>query len=211
MSNKKHGHTNHHKHDEAAPSEMPKSNTPPEEKATDDALFPDDVLQGQPKGEKSSKAQTPDDLEVELQQANDRVLRTFAELENYRKRANREIEDMRKYAPIGLVRDMLSVWDDMGRALETVEKNHNPEAFVEGVRMVYDRFVQILERHHCTRIEAVGQPFDPNVHESIAQMPSEDVPAGAVLYESQIGFQLYDRVVRPTQVVISTGAPQTDQ
>jgi len=167
---------------------------------TEDALFTDDAQQ----------AEQPVDLETELQQANDRALRAFAELENYRKRANREVEDMRKYAPASLVRDMLAVWDNMGRALETVEQNHNPEAFVEGVRMVYDQFVQTLERHHCTKIEAVGQSFDPNVHESIAQMPSEDVPAGAVLYESQVGFKLYDRVVRPTQVVISAGSPQAN-
>ena len=182
-----------------------KMNNP--KQSIDDALFPDDVLQNE---QQAANENAPVDLEVELQQANDRTLRAFAELENYRKRANREIDDMRKYAPASLVRDMLAVWDNMGRALEAVEQNHNPEAFVEGVRMVYDQFVQTLERHHCTKIEAVGQSFDPNVHESIAQMPSEDVPAGAVLYESQVGFKLYDRVVRPSQVVISAGSPQAD-
>ena len=182
-----------------------KMNNP--KQSIDDALFPDDVLQNE---QQAANENAPVDLEIELQQANDRTLRAFAELENYRKRANREIDDMRKYAPASLVRDMLAVWDNMGRALEAVEQNHNPEAFVEGVRMVYDQFVQTLERHHCTKIEAVGQSFDPNVHESIAQMPSEDVPAGAVLYESQVGFKLYDRVVRPTQVVISAGSPQAD-
>ena len=182
-----------------------KMNNP--KQSIDDALFPDDVLQNE---QQAANENAPVDLEIELQQANDRTLRAFAELENYRKRANREIDDMRKYAPASLVRDMLAVWDNMGRALEAVEQNHNPEAFVEGVRMVYDQFVQTLERHHCTKIEAVGQSFDPNVHESIAQMPSEDVPAGAVLYESQVGFKLYDRVVRPTQVVISAGSPQAN-
>ena len=190
MTKSKHGHDHKHQlHDDAKFEDMP----------MDDALFPgDEPLENA--GEKNAAA-----LEIELHQANDRVLRAYAELENYRKRANREIDDARKYAPIDLVRDMLSVWDDMGRALEAVEQNHNPEAFVEGVRMVHERFVQILGRHHCTRIEAAGQTFDPNVHESIAQMPSADVPPGSVLYESQIGFKLYDRVVRPTQVVISTG------
>ena len=182
-----------------------KMNNP--KQSIDDALFPDDVLQNE---QQVANENAPVDLEVELQQANDRALRAFAELENYRKRANREIEDMRKYAPASLVRDMLAVWDNMGRALETVEQNHNPEAFVEGVRMVYDQFVQTLERHHCTKIESIGQPFDPNVHESIAQMPSEDIPAGTVLYESQVGFKLYDRVVRPSQVVISAGSPQAN-
>ena len=167
------------------------------DKPTDDALFPGDETQ--------PEAPTVESLEIELQQANDRTLRAFAELDNYRKRVNREIEDMRKYAAIDLMRDMLAVWDNMGRALEAVESNHNPETFVEGVRMMHEQFTQILARHHCTQIEALGQTFDPNVHESIAQMPSDDVPTGSVLYESQIGFKLHDRVVRPTQVVISTG------
>jgi molecular chaperone GrpE len=150
-------------------------------------------------------------LEIELQQANDRVLRTYAELDNSRKRVHREIEDTRKYATIDLVRDMLGVWDNMNRALEAVETNHNPEAFVEGVRMVREQFTQILARHHCTRIEAVGLTFDPNVHESIAQMPSDNVPMNSVMYESQIGFKLHDRVVRPTQVVLSTGKATTEK
>ncbi|MCL2119940.1 MAG: nucleotide exchange factor GrpE [Planctomycetaceae bacterium] len=170
----------------------------------DDALFPDD----EPLNEAGEK--TVESLENELRQANDRTLRAYAELDNYRKRAWREIEEMRKYAPIDLIRDMLGVWDNMGRALEAVETNHNPNAFVEGVRMMHEQFTQMLARHHCTRIEAVGQVFDPNVHESIAQMPSNDVPAGSVLFESQIGFKLHDRVVRPTQVVISTGATKDE-
>ena len=193
MSNKEHKH-DHHQH--------PDDNSLLGDMQRDDALFPNDEPQ-QEAGEK-----TVETLEIELQQANDRTLRAFAELENYRKRAYREIEDSRKYAAIDLMRDMLTVWDNMGRALEAVEKNHNPDAFVEGVRMIHEQFTLVLARHHCTRIEAVKQMFDPNVHESIAKMPSDDVPAGSVLYESQIGFKLHDRVVRPTQVVISTGSSQ---
>jgi len=189
-----HDHPNDHNHNHND-DELPRN------KPTEDALFPDEELSA----EYPPEDKTVESLEIELRQANDRVLRTLAELDNYRKRACREIEDTRKYATIGLMRDMLGMWDDMNRALETVDKNHNPEAFVEGVRMVHERFSQTLARHHCTRIEAVGQAFDPNVHESIAQMPSDEVPAGSVMYESQIGFKLHDRVVRPTQVVISTG------
>ena len=194
MSESKHGHDHNHDH-------LYDQDEQVENKPMDDALFPGD--------EPTVEAQletTVETLEIELQQANDRALRAYAELDNYRKRAWREIEDTRKYAAIDLMRDMLAVWDNMGRALETVESNSNPEAFVEGVRMMHEQFTQILARHHCTRIEALGQTFDPNVHESIAQMPSNEIPAGSVLYESQIGFKLHDRVVRPTQVVISTGA-----
>ncbi len=203
MPKNKHGHGHEHQRGHESCDETP------QDRPTEDALFPGDGLPHD-SGDTPKDAQTPEKLEIELQQANDRALRAFAELDNYRKRVNREMDDVRKYAPIDLVRDMLGVWDNMGRALETVEKNHNPEAFVEGVRMVYEQFVQILARHHCARIDAFGLAFDPNVHESIAQMPSDEIPAGSVMYESQIGFKLYDRVVRPTQVVISSGNPQKE-
>lgn len=195
MSKSKHGH-DRHDHD---PDKQV------QDKPTEDALFPGDALPA----ESQPEVKTVETLEVELHQANDRALRAFAELDNFRKRSWREIEDTRKYAAIDLIRDMLAVWDNMGRALEAVEKNHNPDVFVEGVRMMYEQFTQVLARHHCARIEAIGQAFDPNVHESIAQMPSDEVPAGSVLFESQIGFKLHDRVVRPTQVVISTDNSQT--
>ena len=197
MPNSQHGHD--HNHDHPHDNDQPNPDNP-----TDDALFPDDELPT----EAQPKEHTVETLEIELQQANDRTLRAFAELDNFRKRSWREIEDTRKYAAIDLMRDMLAVWDNMGRALDAVEKNHNPEVFVDGVRMMHEQFTQVLARHHCTQIEALGRVFDPNVHESIAQMPGDDVPAGSVLYESQIGFKLHDRVVRPTQVVISTGTPQ---
>jgi molecular chaperone GrpE len=197
MSNNNHNHDHETQH-----QDMP----------MDDALFPDDELPNEAATEQSSVENDPvETLEIELQQANDRALRAYAELDNFRKRAWRENEDTRKYAAIDLMRDMLAVWDNMGRALEAIESNHNPDTFVEGVRMMHEQFTQILARHHCTQIEAIGQVFDPNVHESIAQMPSDDVPAGSVLYESQIGFKLHDRVVRPSQVVLSTGNPQTAQ
>jgi molecular chaperone GrpE len=195
MPDKKHTHDHQHPPtDDSRLQDMP----------MDDALFPDD----EPQREDNLGEKTVEMLEIELQQANDRTLRAYAELDNYRKRAWRELEDMRKYASGDLIRDMLAVWDNMGRALETVENSHNPDAFVDGVRMMHEQFAQILLRHHCTQIKAIGQVFDPNVHESISQMPSDDVPAGSVLFESQIGFKLHDRVVRPSQVVISTGHPQ---
>jgi molecular chaperone GrpE len=198
MTDKKHEH--HH----LDPKKSVEMKTP--DIADESALFLDETAQDEPTSNQSDQeVKTVESIEIELQQANDRTLRAYAELDNYRKRINREMEDMRKYAGISLVRDLLSVWDNMGRALETGEKSHDPETLVEGVKMMYEQFTQILERHHCTRIEAIGQPFDPNVHESISMMPNADVPSGSVLFESQIGFKLYDRVVRPTQVVLSAG------
>ena len=177
----------------------------------EDALFSEENMNVKESGRKYASAEVKDaskkedtysKLESDLHQANDRTLRALAELENYRKRVARELDDMRKYANVDLIRDMLPVWDNMGRAIEAVEKTHDAQSLIDGVRMMHEQFIRILKQHHCERIEALGQPFDPNIHEAISQMPDAGQSPGTVLYESQIGFKLYDRVVRPTQVVI---------
>ena len=149
-----------------------------------------------------------DRLRNELEEAQNRALRSSADLENYRKRANRQIEEERRYANIDLIRDLLPVWDNMGRAVEAAEKADQNDPLIEGFKMVCQQLESVLERHHCVKIEAIHQPFDPHLHEAISQMPSEQHPAGKVLHVTQVGFQLHDRVVRPCQVVVSTGSPE---
>lgn len=142
------------------------------------------------------------ELTNELANAKDQALRSLAELENFRNRKNREIAELHKYESMALARDILPVWDNMGRALAASEQDLNVETLIEGVRMMHQQFLDILKKHNITRIEAVGSPFDPNIHESISMLPS-DKPAGEVIAEGQVGFMLRDRVVRPTQVVVS--------
>ena len=145
-----------------------------------------------------------DRLRLELEEAKNGKLRAMADLENYRTRINRQMAEERKYASMDLMRDLLPVWDNIGRALESVSTTHNLEALVEGVQMVHSQFLEILKKHHCEQIEAKFQPFDPNVHASVAQMPSAEHPANTVIEEVQLGFRLFDRVVRPSQVVLSS-------
>jgi len=196
MTHKKHDNEHQEHHEKKKTAEM-KTPEPPK----DDALFTDTP----PKKKKIDTDPTVRQLEDDLQLATDRMLRAHAELDNYRKRATREMDEIRKYASMDLIRDMLAIWDNMGRALEAVENTHDVETLTEGVKMMHEQFAAILRRHHCERIEAIGQPFDPNIHESISQMPSAGQTPGTVLYETQIGFKLYDRVVRPTQVVLVSG------
>jgi len=144
-------------------------------------------------------------LRLELEQANDRALRALADLENYRNRVNRQAAEERKYANIDLMRDLLPVWDNIRRALDAAEQTHNIETLIDGVKLVGEQFLDVLRKFHCEPIEALHQPFDPNVHASIAQAPSEEHPPNTVIYESQAGFMLHDRVVRPSQVVLSQG------
>jgi molecular chaperone GrpE len=124
-------------------------------------------------------------------------------LDNYRKRAARELEDRLRYANMSLLRDLLPVLDNVERAIEAAEKNADGAALLDGFKMVHQQLDEALKKHHCQRIEALHAPFDPNVHHAVMQQPSADHPANTVLMVTQNGYQLHDRVVRPSQVIVS--------
>jgi len=161
-----------------------------------------------PAATKTAIAEQSERLRAELEEANDRMLRIQAELENYRKRAARELQDERRYAAVALLRDLLPVWDNINRAIESAEQNHDIAALLEGVKMVAQQFEDVLGQHDCRRIESLHQPFDPNLHEAISQQPSGECPPGTVVLETQTGFQIHDRVVRPSQVIVSMKSKQ---
>jgi molecular chaperone GrpE len=104
-----------------------------------------------------------------------------------------------------LVKDLCPFVDNLERALEAAQKNPNPTTILEGIKMVAQQLEEVLARHSCTRIDALDQPFDPNLHQAILQQPAADKPANTVLHVAQAGFQLHDRVVRPAQVIVSSG------
>ncbi len=145
----------------------------------------------------------PETLRGDVQQAEDRALRSQAELENFRKRVARERNEDLRYANLPLMRDLLPVLDNMNRAIEAAEKTHDTADLLQGVKIVAQQFQRVLEQYGCVQIEALGKPFDPNLHESISQQPSDEHPAGTVVLVTQTGFQLHDRVVRPSQVIVS--------
>lgn len=144
-------------------------------------------------------------LRIDRDEAKNRSLRALADLENFRARVNRQTAEERKYANLDLMRELLPVWDNIGRALEAVDKTHNLESLVEGVRLVYQQFLDVLTRFHCEKIDAKCKMFDPNFHASVAQIPNEEHPVNIVIEEVQTGFRLFERVVRPSQVVLSAG------
>ena len=148
-----------------------------------------------------------DQLAGDLAAANDRALRLQAEMQNLRNRTSREIADERRYAALPILRDLLPVVDNIDRAIEAAEKAGEAENLLEGFRLVRHQLMTTLTRHHCEPIPAEGQPFDPHFHEAILQQPSADVPAGNVMMETQSGYKLHDRVVRPAQVIVSSGPP----
>ncbi len=146
-------------------------------------------------------------LEAELAAANDRAIRAHAELENFRKRVYREMEEERKYACLPLFRRLLPVMDNLQRAIESTQQSKNASGLLEGVQLVAQQLEAILQQHHCTRIDAKGKLFDPHLHEAIAQLPSQDFSAGIVIDVTLPGYVLHDRVVRASQVLVSAGPP----
>jgi molecular chaperone GrpE len=154
------------------------------------------------------EASLPEQLEAALAERDanlDRALRAQAELENFRKRVRKEADEQAKYQSLRLCRDVLPVLDNLRRALDAAQNSHNVDELVQGVRMVLDQFETILAAHDVEAIEAVGQPFDPNLHEAIQHMPSDDHPAMTVIAEYRQGYRLHGRVVRPSQVIVSSG------
>jgi molecular chaperone GrpE len=145
-------------------------------------------------------------LRADLEDASERVLRAQAELENYRKRARRELDDERRYAALPLLGDLLGVLDDIYRAIGAAEKSPQSTGLLDGIKLVAQRLESILAKHDCKRIDALGRPFDPAFHEAISQQPSSEYPPNTVVLVAQEGYLLHDRVVRPAQVIVSTSA-----
>ncbi len=148
-------------------------------------------------------ASETEQLRAELSAAQDRALRAQAELENFRKRILRDTEQDLRYATMPLLQDVLNVQDNLLRAIEAAEQNPNSSGLLEGVKMVSVQLDDVLRRHHCLRMEAEGEAFDPHRHEALAQQPSEEHPPNTVLREVRAGYSLHDRVVRPAQVLVS--------
>lgn len=145
-------------------------------------------------------------LEADLAEVQNRALRAQAELENFRKRVYRQMDEDRKYALMPFLQDLLPVLDNLQRALEAAEKHATAgDSLLEGVRLVQQHWRDVFEKHHCTVIKAEGTLFDPHVHEAIAQFPHPEVPADHVIQVTQTGYLLHDRVVRPSRVVVSGG------
>lgn len=155
----------------------------------------------------SESTEADEGLAAELAAEKERVLRLRAEMENLRSRTSRELADERRYASLAMARDILPVVDNIDRAIEAAEKRGDAGDLIEGFRMVRQQLLTALQQHQCVRIDAEGAPFDPQLHEAILQQPSAEAPAGHVTLVTQTGYQLHDRIVRPAQVIVSSGPP----
>ncbi len=152
-----------------------------------------------------------DDLVVKLELAEqqiqdhyNRLLRLSAEFDNYKKRVTREMRDLSKYANEKLIMDLLTVVDNLERAIDSAAQDSGTdEALVQGVNLTLNEVSKILERNHVEPVKALGEPFDPNFHQAVMQKEVEDQPANTVIQEMQKGYVIHDRLLRPSMVVVS--------
>lgn len=145
----------------------------------------------------------------------DKLLRTLAEMENLRKRTEREISDARTYGASNFARDVLAVADNMHRALEAIGPEAREQAdstlktLIEGIELTERELHKVLQKNGVKKFSPEGEKFDPNLHEAMYEMPTADLPAGHVAQVMQAGYMLGDRVLRPAMVGVSKGAPKT--
>ena len=148
-------------------------------------------------------------LKEEAAQFKDRLLRTAADMENLRKRAEREKAEATLYAATNFARDLLSVADNMQRALAAVTTEAREQAdeatknLLAGVEMTERELLKVFERYNIRKVETVGAKFDPNVHQALFEVPTKDHPPGTVVQEMQSGFAIGDRCLRPAMVGVS--------
>jgi molecular chaperone GrpE len=135
----------------------------------------------------------------------DRYVRTLADFENYRKRSEREKDDFRRYALVGVIRDLLPVIDNFERALEHAEEG---DEFHKGVALIYKQLFDVLQRHGLKTIADSGVRFDPNIHEAVVREEDPSVPSHTVVAILQKGYFLYDRLIRPALVKVAVGGSE---
>ena len=146
--------------------------------------------------------------EQEAKETYDRLLRVSADFENYRKRSAREMEDFRKYANQTLLKEMLSVVDNLELAINSSNDRKKPDKnLIEGLNLTLNEILRVFEKFDVKPIQAQGQTFDPAFHEAVMREETDDFPENTVVSEFQKGYLIHDRLLRPAMVVVA--APKT--
>jgi len=160
------------------------------------------------KSDKSDQSEL-EKLKKEKEDYYDRLLRASAELDNYKKRVDREKSELRKYANESLTSELLSVVDNLERAISiSTEGPTSAESILQGVEMTLKEILKILEKFHVKPIESLGETFDPRFHQAVGQEESHESPANTITKELQKGYMIHDRLLRPSMVIVSKGEPE---
>ncbi len=160
-----------------------------------------------PNSEPGDKDEALAAAQAQIAELNDKVLRLAADLENTRRRAEREKDDASRYAIASFARDLIVVADNFERAFRAAE-NGGPEAtaaLIDGLKMTEKELLSVLERHGVRKVAAEQAKFDPNLHQAVAQVPHAEIPSGHVVDVAQQGFTIGERVLRAAMVTVSSG------
>lgn len=177
-----------------------------EVKADDDGVIVNAETQPDENGELSTKAEPEskeDKLQSRIDELEDRLLRSAAEFENYKKRVARQFESQAEFATDNLLLELLEVVDNLDRALEHSGDNSDHDSLRKGSEMIRSQLLALLNKYDVAPIEALGEPFDPNLHEALMQIESEEYPVGRVAMETTRGYKRGDRVLRHSKVAVS--------
>ena len=206
-------------------SDQEKNNETPEEAAAAADAAADMAAEAAEAAEAEEQAEADaagEDVQVEINDAckadaeiadlKDKLLRALADIENLRRRSQKEREDALKYASANFARDMLSVADNLRRAIESIPEEGDPDGaalvgFIEGIALTEKDLLSALERHKITKIEPMGEKFDPQFHEALFEIPTNDAASGTVMQVMETGYTIHDRLLRPAKVGIAKAAP----
>ena len=153
-------------------------------------------------------------LAKEAAELKDRLLRTLAEMENLRRRTEREVSDVRAYGITNFARDILAVADNMERAMKALDAeirekaDAGVKALLDGVELTERELIKVMEKHGVKKLEPQGQKFDPNLHQAMFELPDPSVPAGTIVQVMQPGYTIGERVLRPALVGVAKGGPK---
>ena len=189
---------------EQTPTENAAEQTPEEPTVEKEAETAAEQPAEEPKAEEKPAEEKPAEEKPAEPDWRDRCARLMADYDNYRKRMARDREDLVKSAAKDVVKDILETVDNLARALEGA-KDKTDDPFVQGVKLVYDGLLKTLANHGATPLDSVGEPFDANFHEAVAQFPSEEVEEGVVMAETLRGWLLHGKLLRAAKVVVSSG------
>ena len=200
-----------HPKDDKAPE-----NAAPEELETEAAMADPAAADEEGNEAAASEGEVLVRLAQENEELKERALRFAAEMENLRKRTQRDVAEARTYGIANFARDMLTVSDNLQRALQAVTEEARADAepglmaLVEGVEMTERSMLSTLERHGVKRIDPQGEKFDPHFHQAMFEVPNPDVPANTVVQVVQTGYVIGDRVLRPAMVGVAKGGPKAE-
>ncbi len=150
-----------------------------------------------------------EELEIEVAEWKDKYLRNMAEFENYRRRSIQEKTDWIKMATQKLALEVCDVLDNFERALEQITEEHKEDKLIKGFGLIEQQLRNVLERESVRKIEALGAEFDPQWHEALAHIPSEE-PENTIAAVIQNGYMIHDKVLRPARVAVSSGSKEPD-